>query len=101
MEMGESAAPGLETMMKQNLRRWGWLLVVFVAGGALHGTPVLGATTKPPRTVLDYYMLLQDDGLGSCTSKERLDLLDPKRGGVKDVRNGYLETIETDSQELL
>ena len=46
--------------------------------------------STPPRTVVDYYMLLPDKYF-EANSEQRLHwMLDPKRGAIVDIKNGYL-----------
>ena len=48
------------------------------------------AQSSQPRTVVDYYMLLPDKYF-EANQKQRLHwMLDPKRGAIVDIKNGYL-----------
>jgi hypothetical protein len=85
------------------IMRWRWLPAVGLVWGLLSGTTVSAAKPKPPQTVVEYYLLLPGEWFSPAVgnSKDRLDLLDPKRDGVVDIRNGYLQTTTTATQELL
>jgi hypothetical protein len=48
------------------------------------------AQSKPPQTVVDYYMLLPAKYF-EANQEQRLHwMLDPKRGAIVDIKNGYL-----------
>ena len=56
----------------------------------LVATPAPGQSPERPRTVVDYYMLLPDKYF-EANRDERLHwMLDPKRGAIVDIANGYL-----------
>ncbi len=63
------------------------VLAIFVTSCASGAQSV---NTNHPRTVVDYYMLLPDKYF-EANRVERLHwMLDPKRGAIIDIRNGYL-----------
>lgn len=47
-------------------------------------------SANPPRTVVDYYMLLPDKYFEANRDQRLHWMLDPKRGAVVDIGNGYL-----------
>ena len=61
------------------------LLVVLGAVGAQ-----LNAQTSQPRNVRDYYLLLPDKYFEADAEQRVHWMLDPKRGAILDVKNGYL-----------
>ena len=50
----------------------------------------LTAQTSQPKTVLDYYKLLPDKYFEADRTQRVNWMLNPKRGAVVDLRNGYL-----------
>jgi hypothetical protein len=63
-------------------------VVVSLAAALLSGPAVSTPRAKPPRTVLDYYMLLPD----SYFEIDRRKLITSEYGGIVDIRNGYIKT---------
>src|SRR5436305_1567513 len=55
-----SADRSLGTPMKPSMAGRGCLLVAMLSGGLFGGTVVAASKAKPPRTVVDYYMLLPE-----------------------------------------
>ena len=52
--------------------------------------PTIAYQTSKPRTVLDYYLLLPDKYFEANREQRVKWMLDPKRGAIVDVRNGYI-----------
>ena len=48
------------------------------------------AQSSTPRTVLDYYLLLPDKYFEANKEQRVKWMLDPKRGAVVDIKNGYI-----------
>src|SRR5260370_34641067 len=70
----------------------------------LCASPTTGAAAPPPRTVLDYYLLLPSrylGGLGTDSRAERLRLLHDSKGSFVDIRNGYLHVAGAGEQSDL
>lgn len=63
-------------------------LLIFFAALSLQPSSV--AYTSEPRSVLDYYLLLPDKYFEADKEQRVKWMLDPKRGAIVDVKNGYL-----------
>ena len=63
-----------------------WLFAVILSACLLGGTAGSADSSRPPRTVVDFYMLLPRGNF----EVPRRDLLAPHWPHVVDVRNGYL-----------
>jgi hypothetical protein len=65
------------------------LLLIGFARYAVHAQTHL-PDSRQPQTVLDYYMLLPDKYF-EANREQRLNwMLDPKRGAIVDIGNGYI-----------
>jgi len=64
-------------------------IILFVLLAALGGHLTRGQGTKP-LTVRDYYLLLPDKYFEAEQEQRVKWMLDPKRGAIVDVKNGYL-----------
>ncbi len=64
-------------------------LFISVASYAMHAQTKMPKATGP-RTVLDYYTLLPDKYFEANREQRVNWMLDPKRGAIVDVKNGYL-----------
>ncbi len=53
---------------------------------------------RGPRTVVDYYMLLPDKYFEANRQQRRHWMLDPQRGAIVDVANGYLYAVGDGAQ---
>ena len=51
---------------------------------------LLNPTWQEPKTVLDYYLLLPDKYFEANEEQRVKWMLDPKRGAVVDIKNGYI-----------
>lgn len=60
------------------------LIVLFLLCSSAYSQP------SAPRTVLDYYLLLPEKYFEANKEQRVKWMLDPKRGAVVDVKNGYL-----------
>jgi hypothetical protein len=63
--------------------------VVLLAVFSIQPSSVAYQSSKP-RTVLDYYLLLPDKYFEANKEQRVKWMLDPKRGAIVDVRNGYI-----------
>jgi hypothetical protein len=61
------------------------LLLVLVSSST-----VAAQSSTEPRTVVDYYMLLPNKYFEADRDQRLHWMLDPKRGAIVDIRNGYL-----------
>jgi len=69
-----------------------YLLVVGLFAAVILTSPfrTLKAQATQPLTVVDYYMLLPDKYFEANREQRLHWMLDPKRGAIVDVKNGYL-----------
>ncbi len=91
-----------------NRRRANWIVwsisAVLLAGLA-SGAAALARPATPPRTVVDYYLLLPSEYFGGLANEgsrqERLRILRDFKGSLVDTRNGYLYLEGDGAQESL
>ena len=84
--------PWLTTKRRLSSRSISLLLLEFFIGlapNAMHAQTKIPQSTRP-QTVLDYYMLLPDRYFEANREQRLHWMLDPKRGAIVDIRNGYL-----------
>jgi hypothetical protein len=75
-------------MEKEMLSRlFSLLLLAFIS---LAAVVALAQSSTRPRTVVDYYMLLPDKYFEANREQRLHWMLDPKRGAIVDIANGYL-----------
>jgi len=60
------------------------LLAVFLSQS------INAAQSSPPRTVLDYYLLLPEKYFEANKEQRVKWMLDPSRGAIVDIKNGYI-----------
>ena len=70
--------------------RLGFLTGVLVILASSFATAAQSVNANHPRTVVDYYMLLPDKYFEADRDQRLHWMLDPKRGAIIDVPNGYL-----------
>jgi len=75
-----------------------YLLTLFAS---LSLQPPIIYQTAEPRTVLDYYRLLPDKYFEADEEQRVNWMLDPKRGAVVDVKNGYIYAPGDGAQNTL
>lgn len=74
-------------MTKMHLRL---LFVTFTVLVTSIATTAQSRHSSHPHTVVDYYMLLPDKYFEANQDQRLHWMLDPKRGAIVDIRNGYL-----------
>jgi hypothetical protein len=72
------------------LMRVKFLFLILTTVVVPFATAAQSPSTGHPRTVVDYYMLLPDKYFEANRDQRLHWMLDPKRGAIVDIANGYL-----------